>query len=149
MSGIELEPLTAQTGSIVHGVDLREPLDDGVFAAIHEALVERCVLFFRDQDLSDEEHLSFAGRFGAVNWSPWQEGPLEHLEDSPEHPPSADLWHTDMTFLAEPPAIAVLSMRHPAPAGGETLRAIPHHAHDHLSPPVRRFGAARGPDGRG
>ena len=142
MSGIELEPLTAHTGSIVHGVDLREPLDDDVFAAIHEALVERCVLFFRDQDLSDEEHLSFAGRFGAVNWSPWQEGPLEHLEDSPEHPPSADLWHTDMTFLAEPPEVAVLSMRHAAPAGGDTLWANLYEAHDHLSPPMRAFVAS-------
>ena len=131
---IEVEPLTTHTGAVISGVDLRRPLDDGAFDAIQKALHEHLVLFFRDQDLSDEQHLAFAARFGPVNRSPYGDGTLEWLEDTPDSPPKADLWHTDLAFLPAPPDVAVLSMRDAPPAGGDTLWANLYEVHDRLSP---------------
>jgi taurine dioxygenase len=44
---MELRPVTARTGAVVEGVDLRA-LDEETLARIHDALVTRGVLFFRD-----------------------------------------------------------------------------------------------------
>jgi taurine dioxygenase len=134
MIELQIEPVTRNIGAVVRGVDLREPFDDGTFAAIEKALHDHLVLFFRDQDLTDEQHLAFAGRFGEVNPSPYADGAIETLEDTPDSPPKADLWHTDMTFLAQPPDVAVLRMLDTPTAGGDTLWANLYDVHDNLSP---------------
>lgn len=134
MTQLALERVTAHTGAVVSGVDLREPLDDGTFAAIDKALQDHLVLFFRGQDLSDEQHLAFASRFGPVNRSAYADASLEWLEDTADSPPKADLWHTDLAFLPQPPDIAVLSMRDTPAAGGDTLWANLYEVHDRLSP---------------
>jgi len=131
---IGVEPLTTHTGAVVSGVDLREPLDDGTAEAIERALHRHCVLFFRDQDLTDEQHLAFAARFGPLNRSAYADGAIEWLEDRSDSPPKADLWHTDVAFLPEPPDVAVLSMRAAPAAGGDTLWANLYEVHDRFSP---------------
>jgi taurine dioxygenase len=135
VSGIDLHPVTPSIGAMVAGVDLRQPLHDETFALLHDALLRHGVLFFRDQHLTDDQHLALASRFGRVNRSPYGDGELEWLVDDPEHRPSADLWHTDMAFLAEPPDVAVLSMlAAPPSSGGDTLWASLYEVHDRLSP---------------
>lgn len=133
---LNVEPLTGTIGAVVHDVDLTA-LDDATVAGLRAALLEHLVLFVREQDLDDDQHLALAGRFGPVNRSPYADSHLEVLEDGPASRPSADLWHTDMAFLAEPPDLAVLSMRHAPPAGGDTLWASLYAAHDRLSPELQ------------
>ena len=65
---IEVGPVTVHIGAEVSGVDLTD-LDDAAFDTIEKALHDHLVLFFRDQDLTDEQHLAFASRFGPVNQS--------------------------------------------------------------------------------
>ena len=136
---VEVTPIARSLGAIVSGVDLRTRLSDEEFAVIYDALMQHLVLFFRDQDLDDEQHLAFASRFGAPNVYPTTRArgldlPIEFIEDTPDSPPKADLWHTDAAFLAEPPDIAVLNMRLTAPVGGDTLWLNLYEAYDKLSP---------------
>jgi taurine dioxygenase len=96
---IEVTPIARSLGAIVSGVDLRDRMSDEDFALIYEALMQHLVLFFRDQDLDDDQHLAFASRFGAPNVYPTTrarglELPIEFIEDTPDSPPKADLWHT-------------------------------------------------------
>jgi taurine dioxygenase len=135
---MEIVPLTARIGAEVRGVDVRT-LDDAQFAQVHRALLDHLVLFFRDQPVSDDEHIAFASRFGTPNIYPPNRArgvlrPLELIEDTADSPPKADLWHTDVAFLPEPPDIAVLSMRDTPATGGDTLWASLYAAHDSLSP---------------
>ena len=65
-SRIEIVPHDAALGASVSGVDLRDPLDDEALALIRAALAEHQVLFFRNQDLSAEEHLAFGAQFGEL-----------------------------------------------------------------------------------
>jgi taurine dioxygenase len=140
---VQVTPIARSLGATVTGVDLRDRLSDDDFAVIYDALMQHLVLFFRDQDLDDEQHLAFAARFGAPNVYPTTRArgidkPIEFIEDTPDSPPKADLWHTDAAFLAEPPDIAVLNMRLTAPVGGDTLWLNLYAAYDKLSLPMQQ-----------
>ena len=48
------------------GVDLSQPLDDVTFREIEDAFHDNIVVFFRNQALSNERHIEFSRRFGAL-----------------------------------------------------------------------------------
>ncbi|HEY2750531.1 TauD/TfdA dioxygenase family protein [Phenylobacterium sp.] len=74
--GLEIAPLTPTVGAEVHGLDLAEPQDDATLSALRAALLDWKVLFFRDQDITTEQHLAFAGHFSELEVHP---SPLEPL----------------------------------------------------------------------
>ncbi len=122
---IEIRPLTLAIGAEVTGADLRLPLADDDVACVRRALLEHLVLFFRDQDIDDDQQLAFALRFGPMHVSPLQ---TVH-QDAPEivvldqvHPvgEGADEWHSDNTFLAEPPMGSILRAVQLPELGGDT-----------------------------
>ena len=55
-----IRPLSGALGAELTGVELARELDDATVAAIREALLEHCVVFFRDQDLNVEQHKRLA-----------------------------------------------------------------------------------------
>ena len=57
---LDVRPVTPVIGAEVHGIDLREPLDDVTVAELRDALVQWKVLFFRDQSLDSAQHRDFA-----------------------------------------------------------------------------------------
>ncbi len=141
---MQVRRLTPHLGAEISGVELRAGVDDATAGAIRAALDEHLVLFFRDQEMSDDEHLRFASVFGTPNVFPATRArgldqPLEWLEDTADSPPKADLWHTDVAFLAEPPDVAVLSMQDTPELGGDTLWLSLYAAYDALSAPLRGF----------
>lgn len=60
------------------------------------------------------------------------------IEDTPESPPDADGWHTDVSWLPEPPQVAVLRAEVIPDSGGDTMWASLYEAYDRLSPVMRR-----------
>lgn len=58
-NAIEVAPSGPLLGAEISGVDLRQPLDAGQVAAIRAALLRYKVLFFREQDISHEDHVHF------------------------------------------------------------------------------------------
>ena len=140
---LEVVPLTANIGAEIRGVDVRS-LDDAQFAIVHQALMDHLVIFLRGQELTDDEHIAFAARFGPPNIYPPNRArgvfvPLEWIEDTADSPPKADLWHTDVAFLPEPPDVGVLNMQDTPDAGGDTLWASLYAAHDALSPVMQKL----------
>jgi taurine dioxygenase len=100
------------------------------------------VLFFRDQDLDDEQQRAFASRFGTLSVFPVAKlmgstNDMGYIEDTADSPPDADGWHTDITWIAEPPKIAVLNARVIPEYGGDTLWVSLFAAYDALSPPMQ------------
>lgn len=143
-SGIEVRPLTANIGAEVGGVDLREPPGDEVRAALHQALLDHGVLFLRNQDLTAQQQVDVAGIFGAVSPGdfsrPDAEGAerfIDWVEDSPDDPPGADYWHTDLVVWKAPPDVAVLNAREVPPIGGDTLWLSLYALYEALSPTLR------------
>ena len=61
---LQIEPVTTRVGALVHGIDLREPLGEEIAARLRDEVSSRGVLFFRDQELTREQMVAFAGNFG-------------------------------------------------------------------------------------
>lgn len=61
-----VRPTGAALGAEILGVDLSRPLDEDTFRQIVDAWHEHEVIFFRDQDLTPEQHIAFSRRFGAL-----------------------------------------------------------------------------------
>lgn len=142
-SEVSVVPVTGSIGAVVEGVDLRD-LDDERFAALHRALLDHQVLFVREQHLSEEDHLAFAARWGTPMTHPVSElfgdvNPVAPIEDTAEHPPSADQWHTDIMYWPEPPKIAVLCALRVPPSGGDTCWSDLYSCYDALSAPLREM----------
>jgi taurine dioxygenase len=132
---MRVQPTTAALGATVEGVDLRA-LDAGTFAAIHQAWLDRQVLLFRNQRLSDDDLVAFSRRFGDLDEAPIQETGRRFVEGHPEiyvvsnvvqdGVPIGSLgageavWHTDMSYLPHPPIASVLYALEVPPQGGDT-----------------------------
>jgi len=143
-STIEVEPVSGTIGAEIRGVDLRRPLVAEQAEELRAALLRHLVIFFRDQELSDEEHLAAASNFGtpnvyAVTRARGLDQPIEFIEDRPDSPPKADLWHTDVAFLEEPPDLAMINIQLVPPVGGDTLWCNLYAAHDALSPVMQEL----------
>ena len=113
----EVRPIAGALGAELHGVDLAEDLPDATIGAIRQALLDHLVIFFRDQDLPPERFLSLARRFGTPIEYPFVKG----IEGFPEIINVAKLehetvnfggvWHSDTTYLQEPPMATLLVAR--------------------------------------
>jgi taurine dioxygenase len=141
---IRVTPISARIGAEVTGLDLRRPLSADQLDELRAALRRHLVLFLRDQDLSDDEHIAAARQLGEPNVYPVTRArgldqPLEVIEDSETSPPKTDLWHTDAAFLATPPDLAMINMRLTPPTGGDTLWCSLYSAYEKLSPTLRAF----------
>ena len=141
---LEITPVTAAIGAEVRGIDIREDLDASTVAGIRAALLEHLVLFFRDQHLDDESHLAFAMRFGSLSIPPlatkYQDSPaVTVLDQVAPKGEGADEWHSDNTFMANPPLGSILRCVQLPPVGGDTCFASMYAAYDALSPSVRQW----------
>ena len=63
---LSVRPTGAALGAEITGVDLSRELDEGSFRRIVDALHEHEVIFFRDQELTPEQHIAFSRRFGEL-----------------------------------------------------------------------------------
>jgi hypothetical protein len=63
---LRIEPVTGALGAEILGIDIASDLDDATIAAIRQALLEHCVIFFRDQELDIPRQKAFTSRFGTL-----------------------------------------------------------------------------------
>lgn len=136
---ITIRPVAGALGAEISGVDLSRDLSGETIAEIRQALLDHLVIFFRDQDITPEQHLAFARRFGDIVQYPLVKGLESHPDIIPvvklEHETVnfGGLWHTDTTYLEEPPLGSILLARELPPAGGDTLFANLYLAYETLS----------------
>ena len=67
---ISVDKLTPVIGAEIGGVDLSQPLSNRQMSEVHRALAENVVIFFRDQDMTPEQHLAFGRNFGELHTHP-------------------------------------------------------------------------------
>jgi taurine dioxygenase len=136
---IRVAPISSKVGAEIAGVDLRAPVADDVFAEIRHAFGEHGVVFFRDQQLSPEQHLAFAERFAPIDIN-------RFFAAAPGYPMIAEVrkepeqqrnigggWHTDHSYDEVPALGSMLYAREVPTTGGDTLFASMYAAYDALS----------------
>jgi taurine dioxygenase len=142
--GIVVRPLTAAIGAEVEGVDLGAPLDADTRATLHQAVLDHLVLFFQDQDITPAQQLAFAEHFApimlpVIDTQSTEVPGVTVLDQTDPRGQYTERWHTDSTFLEEPPWGAVLRAVQLPPIGGDTCWASMYAAYEQLSAPMRRF----------
>jgi taurine dioxygenase len=147
---IDVEPIAGACGAEIHGVDVGAALDDATIADIRQALLDHCVIFFRDQTLDVARQKAFARRFGDIFIHPNYNGVvpdpeiIEVRREPRDERIVGEEWHTDTTMVAEPPMGAILYAIETPPYGGDTLFANQYAAYDALSDGMKRMlGALR------
>jgi taurine dioxygenase len=132
-------------GAEIAGIDLSAEFDDTLLSEIRRVLLDHLVVFFRDQDLTAAQFLAFARRFGTVAEYPFIAG----LPDYPEvievkkleheRVNFGGIWHSDTTYLEEPPMGSLLLAREVPQTGGDTLFANMYLAYETLSTGMRQL----------
>jgi taurine dioxygenase len=132
--------LAGALGAEVRGVDLSQVGSDEV-DRIRGLLLDHLVLFFPDQNISVDDHVSFGRYFGELEGHPHLDNPFtEHpelFELAASRGGVADEWHTDITFRDEPALMSILRMVRCPTVGGDTMWSSLYAAFDELSEPMR------------
>ncbi|MFD3312587.1 TauD/TfdA dioxygenase family protein [Streptomyces sp. NPDC058694] len=143
MSDIEIRKVTARIGARIAGVDISEPLGQETVTALREALNVHKALVFDDVNLDDEGQQAFARHFGDLTTAhptvPAVEGAPNVLPVDSERGRAANNWHTDVTFVLNPPQASTLRSITIPPYGGETLIASSAAAYRNLPEPLRQL----------
>ncbi|MCP4903892.1 MAG: taurine dioxygenase [bacterium] len=144
MKALQIKKVTRVIGAEVSGVSLKEPLQSEDRAAIEAALLEHHVLFFRDQDITPEEQVEFSRQFGTISTPPFTPKYSKSpdyivLDQTTPEGEGADNWHSDNTFMAEPPLGSILKAVLLPETGGDTCFANMVVAYEALSEPIRKM----------
>ena len=150
-TGLSLTPLTGTIGSRVDGVDIAAALDDATVDALRAALVDRKVLVLPAQHPTPDVLVAFGRRFGELTPAhpvlpPLDDAHPEVLEiDATRSRLDAryrdeyenDTWHTDVSFMVDPPLGSLLTGVVIPPSGGDTAFVDLQAAYASLSEPIK------------
>jgi alpha-ketoglutarate-dependent taurine dioxygenase len=149
---LTVRPLQPTIGAEISGIDLRQPLSDSCRDEIKAILLEYKVVFFRDQDLTPDQHTAFARRFGPLyvhpNVEPLERQPHIHkiaavetaITAAPSPPPTTTIqagYHTDTSWRLVPTWGAVLRAVQVPEVGGDTIWVDAGAAYDGLPGDVK------------
>lgn len=142
---ITVEPLTPSIGAEISGIDLSQPMSDQQFTEVHHALMDHLVIFFRDQELTIEQHKAFGRHFGELHVHPMAPMPghpeiIEIKADENTTYVQGESWHSDVSCAELPPMGSILYMHKiPDNGGGDTLWANMYMAYETLSEPIKKL----------
>jgi len=160
---VAVHPTGAALGADIDGIDLAGGLSPEAVATIKKAWGEHLVLRFRGQRLDDEDLLRFSRQLGELDWAPIAAagvrvpGEDRAIEAAPEGRQYVmvisnvieegkaigqlgayeAIWHTDMSYVAEPPSASALYSLEVPPEGGDTGFCNMYLAYETLAPELR------------
>lgn len=142
---IEVRPVSGALGAEIHGLDLGADLDNSTMADVRQAFFDHGVVFFMDQDLTPEQHLAFARRFGGIDVNKFFE-PVDGYPEIAQVRKEADdvnniggAWHTDHSYDAEPALGSMMYAKELPTRGGDTMFASMYAAYEALSPGMKKL----------
>lgn len=142
---LDVKPLAGGLGAEILGIDLRKPPSAVAWRRIDDAFAAHGVIFFRDQELTPEQHIAFAGHFGPINvnrfFTPVPGHPqIAEVRKEPHHRKNiGEVWHTDHSYDEIPALGSVLLARDVPEIGGDTMFASMYLAYETLSEGYRRM----------
>ncbi|MBE8190802.1 MAG: TauD/TfdA family dioxygenase [Alphaproteobacteria bacterium] len=144
MNEIDIRPMSGAVGAQVCNVDLGADLSNAQFANIRDAFIKHGLLFFRDQDITPEQHIAFAERWGEININRFFQkvDGYEKIAAVVKEPDQAvnigGDWHTDHSYDDIPAMGSILLARETPAVGGDTLFACMYKAYEGLSDGLKK-----------
>ncbi len=142
---MKVRKIAGALGAEISGIELARGLDREHAVAVRQALLDHQVIFFREQPLTPQQFLDFARTMGEPIDYPFvkgMEGFPEIIEVKKlEHETTnfGGIWHSDTTYLAQPPMGSMLLAREVPPYGGDTIFASQYLAYETLSETMKRL----------
>ena len=144
--GLRVRPVSGALGGVIEGVDLGRDLDNNrVISGIHQALLDHCVVFFRDQHMTPEQQIALGRKFGTLNVHDYvkaMDGHPEIIVVAKEESDTKNFgggWHSDVTYLEHPAMGSILYGKEVPERGGDTLFGNMYQAYETLSPGMQRM----------
>lgn len=141
---IDVHPLSPALGAEIHGVDIAAGVNDQQFADIRQAFLDYSVIFFREQNLTPEQHLAFARRWGEIDINRFFKTVdgypmIAEVGKEPEQRNNlGNSWHTDHSYDPAPAMGSILYAKAVPSHGGDTLFANMYLAYEALSPGLQQ-----------
>jgi taurine dioxygenase len=133
--------MAAPLGAVIKGIDVRD-VDDRQWTALNDLFCEHHVLVFPDQDLTPDDQIAFAARWGELVAHPYASMPdypnLIELKNYGKRKDVNQHWHSDMTYNERPPKLTMLYAVETPSLGGATAFANQVLAYADLSDGLRR-----------
>jgi taurine dioxygenase len=136
---MQVKKIAGALGAEILGVDLSKGMSDNLAREVRQVFLDHQVIFLKKQDLTPRQFLSFARAMGEPIEYPFVKGlegfphiievkKLEH-----EKVNFGGIWHSDTSYLDEPPMGSMLLSREVPPFGGDTMFASQYLAYESLS----------------
>jgi len=145
LSAFQINKLTPNIGAEIVGINIFDNLTTTVCDKIYETLIENKVIFFRNQQLTNDQHINLAKSFGDIEpphpvYPHVDEYPeIVVLENDEKKPPDTDVWHTDLTFKPNPPFASILYSKIIPTSGGDTLWSCLSSIYDALPSEIKKY----------
>lgn len=143
---IEVRPLTGVLGAEIHGLDLREPLPEPVWNEVLRAFGEHLVVYFPNQPVTHDQHMAFARRLGEFIRIPqihsidgYEFVQKVRREATDKGRVVGENWHTDSTFMPNPPTAVIMRAIDVPDFGGDTGFLNMYMAYEALSPEFQQL----------
>jgi len=139
MNKINIRPAAGNVGVEIYGVDLSKKVPDILFDEIRKAFIENGLIFFRDQNLTPEEHIKFAEKWGKININRFfakvdgYDQVAEVLKEPDQKGNIGGEWHADHSYDQIPALGSILLAKEIPNSGGDTLFACMYKAYENLS----------------
>jgi taurine dioxygenase len=137
---VDVQPLAGALGAEIRGVDLKK-IDD--WKALDRAFLQYSVLVIRDQKLEPADLMNVGAHFGEPCHYPFVTGVegfpfiFEVVKEESETVNFGGNWHSDTTYLAQPPLATLLYALETPTHGGDTLFTNTQKAYEALSEGMR------------
>lgn len=141
---LDIRPMTPAVGAEILNIDLAASDTPKRIPEIRAALLKHGVIFFREQTLTQEQHIAFARHFGDLEVHPAtpkdQPNPeVLSIAHGPKSRGQENYWHSDVTWREKPSLGSILLAREVPEVGGDTCFANMHLAYERLSDEMKRF----------
>jgi|TARA_B100000959_G_scaffold1535_1_gene1660 taurine dioxygenase len=142
---IEVTPQSAALGAVISGVDLSKEPSKHAMAELEDAFGRYSVIFFRDQNLTPQQHIALAERWGAINvnrfFKPLDGYPqiAQVIKEADQKENIGGTWHTDHSYDLIPAMGSILCAREVPTVGGDTLFSSMYLAYQALSEDMKKM----------
>jgi len=141
---LQVAPLAGALGAEVFCPQLSSLKDESTWKEIHQAFLEYSVIVFREQALAPADLMRVGARFGPPCHYPFVTGMkgypyiFEVVKEPDETRNFGGAWHSDTTYLRQPPLATLLYAVETPSHGGDTLFASTTAAYNALSAGLRK-----------
>ena len=135
--------LSGALGAEINGIDLKDSTASN-FSLINKLLLEHKVIFFRNQNITPEEQISLAKKFGPlekhVYVKPRESYPeiIRIIKGAHEKHQWGETWHTDVSYNVKPTKVIILRSIKIPPVGGDTMFSNMEIAYETLDEKIKK-----------